>query len=307
MSELDVRPILARLGRVGIWTRQLDAAPARRAGQLAGEIEALGYSALWIPEAIEREVMTHASMLLAATSRLTVGTGVAITPARDARAAALAQRLLAEQFPQRFLLGLGVSHPAVVTVLRRGDGRYGDPIEVMGAYLDDIDDVLNTGHPTTPAHRPPRILAALGPRMTALARDRADGAHSYLAPVSHTAWARQTLGADKMLVVCVRAVLHNDVRHAQAVARESLLKPTRNPAYRNNLARAGFAGDDFDPTASERLVDALVAYPDVETVAGRVTEHLNAGADHVCVEFLTGDDVNVPLDQWRSFAAHRPV
>lgn len=300
MRQVDVDQVRAQLGTIGIWTRQLDCQPPHRAEQFATDIEAMGYGALWIPEALEREVISHATMLLAATSRLAVGTGVAITPARDARAAALAQRLLVERFPHRFLLGLGVSHPAVVTRLGRGDGRYGPPLDVMTAYLDGMDRVLDKRPPVGSQHV--RILAALGPKMTGLARDSADGAHTYLAPVEHTAWARHTLGPDKVLVVCVRAVLDGDRDHARAVGRDSLLQPTRNPAYRNNLRRMGFADDDFDPLASDRLVDALVAYPDVDAVAQRVGEHLAAGADHVCVEFLTGDDVTVPVDQWRACA-----
>lgn len=291
---------MERLGRVGLWTRQLDSQPARRAQEIVGELETLGYRALWIPEAIEREVLSHATLLLAGSSSIAVATGIANIHVRAPRATALAQLLLAERFGDRFLLGLGVSHPIIVErVLHQ---RYERPLEAMRSYLDAIDAVVEAPHPAPPAAKPRRVLAALGPNMLRLAAQRSAGAHTYLAPVEHTAWAREVLGRGTFLAVSVKAVLTSDGRAGREIARQSVSPPLRSPAYRGNLLRLGFAEADVSPGPSDEVVDALVAVGDVGAITTRISQHLDAGADHVCIEVLTGDDVTVPEREWRELA-----
>lgn len=278
---------------VGLWTRQLDAQPGVEAEQSAKQIEAMGYRALWIPEAVHREVMTHATTLLCATSELVVATGIARVQARSAQATALAQRFLCERFPGRFLLGLGISHAAVVEKLM------GQPFERPVATIRQYLDAMDATRGGSPAGQLPRVLAALGPQMLRAAAERASGAHTYLSPPEHTAWARQVLGSQAFLAPAVKVVLdgHED---PAAVARASLAASVQLPSYARNLARFGL--DELDGGPSDRVVEALVAIGDVEAVVRRVREHLDAGADHVCVEVLAGDDERVPIDEWRRLA-----
>ena len=288
------------LGTVGIWTRQLDSQPGSLAEEAVAELEALGYPAVWIPEAIEREVVSHAALLLSSSSTIVVATGIANIYSRTPSATALAQLLLAERFDDRFLLGLGVSHPLVVE--RRLRQTYERPIEMMRSYLEAMDAQLGADHPAPPRTAPARVLAALGPRMLAVAAARSAGAHTYLAPVAHTAWARGVIGDAPLLAPAVKVVLDRDASRAREVARSSVAPMLGVPAYRANLLRVGFTEDDVSGGPSQRLVDALVAVGDVDAVRVRVQEHLDAGADHVCVEVLTGDDVTVPREQWRELA-----
>ena len=291
---------MAKLGRVGIWTRQLDAQRAAGAEDVAAELEALGYASLWIPEAVEREVVSHATLLLAATSTITVATGIANVHARAPRAAALAQLMLTERFPERFVLGLGVSHPVVV---ERVLGQpYGSPLTVMSDYLDALDAVLAAPHPAPPAKPPERVLAALGPKMLSLAAERSLGAHTYLAPVAHTEWARERVGPGVLVAPAIKAVFDTDASRARAIGRSSIAPTARNPAYRTNLLRFGFNDADLGSEPSDRVVDALIAWGDTSAIEARVRDHLDAGADHVCVEVLTGDDTTLPTEAWRELA-----
>jgi probable F420-dependent oxidoreductase len=292
-----VTAAILELGRVGIWTRQLDGVPGGAAQEAASMLESLGFRTVWIPEAVRREAISHATLLLAGTSNLVVATGIARVHARAPQAAALAQVLLNERFPGRFLLGLGVSHPIVVE--RMMGQVYGRPLAVMTQYLDAMDATLAT---VAPLAAPPRVLAALGPKMLTMAAERSGGAHTYLAPAEHTVWARAQLGPDALLAPAIKVVLDTDAGRARAIGRWSLGPSTRTPAYRSNLLRFGFTEADVADAPSDRLVDALVAWGDVDAVERRVREHLDAGASHVCVEVLTGDDTTVPMDAWRRLA-----
>jgi probable F420-dependent oxidoreductase len=286
-----------RLGRVGIWTRQLDMCDGDLGERAATELEAMGWQSLWIPEAIHREVLTHATLLLAATDRLVIATGIARVHARSPQATALAQRHLHARFPERFLLGLGVSHPMIVE--RMLGQQYGPPLATMRSYLDSMDA---TRGGAAPVGSDDRVLAALGPLMLRLAAERAGGAHTYVAPVAHTAWARDIVGPDSFLAPCLKVVLTNDRAEGIAIARASVAPTIKNPAYRENVLRSGFDVGDLDDGVSDALVDALVAIGDEDVIAARVHEHLAAGADHVCIEVLTGDDTTIPLDAWRRLA-----
>lgn len=179
-----------QLGPIGIWTRQLEDHPAAKAQETARELEELGYGALWFGEAAGREALTNAGLLLAATKRITIATGIANIYARDAVAMAAGQKTLAEAYPNRFLLGLGVSHIPLVEQLR--GHRYEKPVATMRAYLDGMDKAPYNSVP--PATKPPRVLAALGPKMLELSGERADGAHPYNTNPEHTAQARAILG-----------------------------------------------------------------------------------------------------------------
>ena len=284
------------VGRVGIWAF-LDAPPAAQVGDIAAEIESLGYGALWIPETVGRDPFVLAEMLLAPTSTLVVATGIASIWARDAVTMSAVSKTLAEAHPGRFVLGLGVSHARIVEAIRGAE--YRTPLATMRAYLDAIDGAFYTApEPDPPATR---VLAALGPRMLALARDRADGAHPYFATPEHTAIAREVLGDGPLLAPEQTAVLATDPEEARRVARGFASGYLGLPNYANNLRRLGFADDDIEQV-TDRVVDATGAWGDVEAIRTRVRAHLDAGADHVCVQVLPHEPGTVPLAEWRELA-----
>jgi len=287
------------LGRVGIWTGQLDLQPAARAREVAAELDELGYAALWVPEAVGREPFTHAGLLLSATQRLVVATGVANIFNRTPSATAAAQRLLADDSGGRFLLGLGVSHAPMV------EGMLGmswdKPLQRMRTYLDGMDSAFSIA--PAPAEVPPRVLAALGPKMLALSAEKAWGAHTYFVPVEHSAAARETLGAGPHLLVEQAVVLTTDAEAARSAARKHMAIYLTLPNYTNNLRRLGWDDDDLANGGSDALVDALVAWGEPDVLAARITAHVDAGADHVCVQVLDDDVTALPLDAWRRLAA----
>jgi len=286
------------LGRIGLWTFALDLQPMARAQEAAAELEELGYGALWLPEAVGREPMVSSSLLLSATRRLVVATGIASIHARGAMAAAAAHKTLEEAFPGRFLLGLGVSHqPMVEGFLGK---VYDKPLTTMRQYLDAMDSALFMA--AGPATAPSRVLAALGPRMLELAAERTAGAHTYFVPVEHTPVARERLGPGVLLCPEQAAVLSTDPAEARAVARQHMAVYLGLPNYTNNLRRLGFGDGDLAGGGSDRLVDAIVAWGSVEDVAARVRAHLDAGADHVAVQLLEADQRALPMDGWRRLA-----
>jgi probable F420-dependent oxidoreductase len=286
------------IGRVGIWTFQLDLQPMARAQELAAELEELGYGAVWLPEAVSREAVANSALILSATSRIAVCTGIASIWARDPMAMAQAHKTLSEAFPDRFLLGLGVSHQPMVEGLRHQN--YERPYSAMKAYLDAMDAAPFFG--VQPAAEPQRVLAALGPKMLALSADRARGAHPYFVPVEHTAEARGVLGAGPLLAPEQAAVLETDPGKAREIARQHMATYLGLPNYTNNLRRYGFGDDDIKNGGSDRLVDAIVAWGDVDAVVRRVRAHHDAGADHVCVQVLSSDIRAVPQREWRDLA-----
>lgn len=301
MSARDI--VGGQLGRIGLWTFQLDMVPVARAQEVAAEIEAMGYGAVWIPEAVGREAFTASAVLLAGTSTLTVATGIASIWARDPMAASGAHKTLTDAYPDRFVLGLGVSHQPAVEGLRKHS--YERPYSTMVEYLDAMDASLFLASP--PAASPRRVLAALGPKMLRLAAERADGAHPYFVPPEHTAIARDALGPDAVLAVEQAVVLETDPSVAREVARSHTRIYTPLPNYTNNLARLGFAADDFAQAGSDRLVDAIVAWGTVDDAVARVQAHLDAGADHVCVQLITANPTELPLDDWRRLAEALPT
>ncbi|HLI15565.1 MAG TPA: LLM class F420-dependent oxidoreductase [Acidimicrobiales bacterium] len=286
------------LGRIGVWTSALDRQPASVAREAAAEIEQLGYGALWVGEATRREAFANAALLLSATERIVVATGIANIWVRDATCMAAGQRTLAEAWNGRFLLGLGVSHQPLVSA--RGH-RYERPLAAMRAYLDAMD-AAPYGAPSPAPGTLVRVLAALGPRMLRLSAERADGAHPYLVPPEHTRWARELLGPAKLLCPEVPVVLEEDPRRAREIARRHLGAYLALENYRRNLLRLGFTAEELAGPAAERVVDAVVAWGGLERVVRRVREHLEAGADHVAVQVLDDDPARLPRQQWRDLA-----
>ncbi|MEU8890140.1 TIGR03620 family F420-dependent LLM class oxidoreductase [Streptomyces sp. NPDC048442] len=304
----------SELGRVGIWTFAFDGRPAGLVREAAAEIEELGYGAIWYGEAFGRDTVGQAWLLLSATRRLTVASGIASIERRDPVATASAACTLGEAFPGRYVLGLG-GHRVDTTVQladegqgsgREGKGlRRGGPAAAMRAYLDAMD-AAPVGSPAgDPAPR--RLLAALGPRMLELAATRAGGAHPYFVPVEHTVRAREITGPDAFLGVEQAVVLDTDLARAREVAAAHVgFYVDAAPHQQASLRRLGFGDADLtggpNGGPSRRLVDAIVAYGDEETIRRRVREHLDAGADHVCLQVLTADPDALPDREWRELA-----
>ena len=279
------------VGRIGIWcSSRIWPQDAGAVAEAAAEVETLGYRTLWLGMSPAGTLEQPAS-LLAATSTLAVATGIVsvwdLPPATVARA----YHRVAAAYPDRFLLGLGASHSHVV---ERGSGRYLHPYRKVAGFLDGLDEAV----PPVPASG--RVLAALGPRMLALAAARTAGAHPYLVTPAHTQRAREALGDRPLLAPEQKAVLETDPARAREVARSALHVYLQAPNYVSNLLRLGFTEDDIRHT-SDRLVDALVAWGDETAIVRRVTEHHAAGADHVCVQVLTGEPA-LPRAEWRALA-----
>jgi probable F420-dependent oxidoreductase len=299
MTTLDARGELrARLGPAGVWSFALQAQPAAKEREAVAQIEELGSPAVWIPESVEsKEIFSHASLLLSTSSRLIVAAGIANIWARDATAMENGRRTLADAYPGRFVLGLGVSDATSVSL--RG-GVYRRPYDAMRAYLDAMESAVYEGpDPEVPA---PTLVAALGPRMLALAAERSLGAHTYFVPVEHTAEARRLLGPAPVLAVEQTAVLDTNSSRAREIARRFASDYLELPNYANNLRRLGWSERDFDGGGSDRLIDAVVSWGAPDTIGARVREHLDAGADHVCVQVLGADPADVCLAQWRELA-----
>ncbi|MFJ9952419.1 TIGR03620 family F420-dependent LLM class oxidoreductase [Kitasatospora sp. NPDC091207] len=291
------------LGRVGIWTFGFEGQPAGRVREAAAEVEETGYGAIWFGEAFGRDTVGQAWLLLSATRRITVASGIANIAFRDPIATATATRTLGEAFPGRYLLGLG-GHRVDDTV-HRVDGypmpARGRAVATMSAYLDAMDAV--PAHGPVPDPAPRRVLAALGPRMLELAAARTWGAHPYFVPVEHTVKARAAMGPDAFLGVEQAVVLDTDPARAREVATAHVAGYVAMAAHQQaNVRRLGFGDEDIVGGPSRRLVDAIVAHGDVDTIRHRVREHLEAGADHVCVQVLTADPAALPDREWRELA-----
>ncbi|HEX3265282.1 MAG TPA: TIGR03620 family F420-dependent LLM class oxidoreductase [Candidatus Limnocylindrales bacterium] len=293
------RALAARLGRVGAWSFALQRLTAADAGAAVRQLEAQGYPTVWMPESLgSKEVMAHAALLLAGSSRAIVAPGIASIYARDPMAMAGGAKALAEAYPGRFVLGIGVSHAP--SVEQRG-GDYGKPIETMTAYLDAMDAAPYAG--PEPAEPVPLVLAALGPRMLELAAARADGAHPYFVPVEHTPVARARLGSEPCLAVEQTAVLSTDPETARRIARAFARHYLALPNYANNLRRLGWAGEEIANDGSDRLIDAVIAWGDVDAIVRRVRAHLDAGADHVCVQLRAESSADPALAGYAELAS----
>jgi probable F420-dependent oxidoreductase len=289
-----------RLGPLGVWyfTESLT---ARESAEMAARVEALGYSALWIPEALGRHAFAQASWLLAKTERLVVATGIANIYARDPAATASAQKTLAEQSGGRFLLGLGVSHRPMVEGVR--GHVYASPVKTMRAYLERMKQAPYMA--PAPPEPPPTVLAALGPQMLRLSAKLTQGAHPYFTTPEHTAFARKELGKDAWLCVEQKVLLETDAAKARALGRAAAQIYLGLENYRNNWKRLGFSDSDLANGGSDRFIDATIAWGDVGAIQKRVRAHQDAGASHVCIQPINPS--GAPLPDWKVLEALAPA
>ena len=277
------------IGQVGVWTRT-DGLEIGEAARFAQRVEELGYGALWIPDAFGRDPFAHAAWLFAHTTRLVVATGVVNIHLREPLATACAQRALHDQSGGRFLLGLGVSHQTAMEGLL--DKPYPKPLPSMRAYLEAMDAAMWWGPELS--GEPPIVLAALGPRMLKFAAERTRGAHPFFAPPENSARSRRIMGEGAWLCPEQKLLWVTDPARARERARKSMAGPLTMPNYRGNLMRCGFEESELDDGGNDRVVDAVVAWGDLDALELRVREHLEAGATHVCIQPLDADDPSRP-------------
>lgn len=265
------------LGRYGIWLRRDQLTP-----ELATEIEALGYGAIWIGGSPPADLALPEE-LLAATTRIAIATGIVNIWQAPAPEVAESYHRIEKAYPGRFLLGIGIGHPEATQ-------EYRSPYDTIVGYLDELDA---GGVPVEG-----RALAALGPKVLRLSGERTAGAAPYLTTPRHTAEAREILGAGPLLAPEHKVVLSTDPEYARTVGRPKVRDPyLRLSNYRRNLLRTGFTEEDLD-TASDRLIDALVLHGDAATVAAGLNAHLEAGADHIAAQILTAS--GTPDDEYRA-------
>jgi len=249
-------------------------------------LERAGYHAVWTNEVIGKDALVQVAVLLAATDRITFGTCIANIWAREPQTTHGAAALLAQAYPGRFVLGIGVGHPEQAAAVGR---EFGSPLATMRDYRTRMDSPTA---PPAPNAAYPTIIAANGPKMLALAGEIADGALPAGLPPEYTAQARRILGPDKLLVVGM------SVDVDRTAARERAVASLDRPAYAAAVARLGYRTDDV----SDQLVDALVAHGDPEAVAATVREHIAAGADHVTLLLPIGIDFAVGLARLEQLA-----
>jgi probable F420-dependent oxidoreductase len=276
------------LGRIGVWTGQARAIDPAAVSDLAAEVEALGYRTLWFPGGLGGDVLDRCETALASTSTLVLATGIVNIWRHDPGEVAAVAVRLNEQYQRRFLLGLGVSHKPAI-----GDS-YATPLKKMGDYLDHLDAA---GQPAAE-----RVLAALRRRMLDLARDRAAGSHPYFVPPEHSAAARAELGSGPLLAPEQAVMVETDRDAARQAGRRFCERYLQLPNYTNNLRALGYTEEDLAPPGSDRLIDAIVAWGDEATIAARVQDHLDAGANHVCIQVVGGDPAALPVESWRRLA-----
>ena len=266
------------LGRIGIWRHATGLTP-----ELAAEVEALGYGAIWIGSSPGGDLRL-AEQLLDATDHIAVATGIVNVWKDDAATVGASYHRIAARHPDRFLLGLGIGHPEATQ-------EYRQPYATLVSYLDELDDL------GVPAEA--RVLAALGPKVLALAARRTAGAHPYLVTPDHTREARQLLGAGPLLAPEQKVVLETDPERARAIGRPRVEKPYLGLSnYLANLRRLGWTDADLADGGSDRLIDALVLHGDAEAIGRGITAHLDAGADHVAIQVLGPE----PLTALRALA-----
>src|SRR5579862_5173285 len=254
-----------KLTSLAVWAA-IDALPAAEGAAFARRVEGWGYGALWMPEAVGREMFSASAWLLANTDTLVVASGIANIYARDAMSTVAAQKGLNEQSGGRFLLGLGVSHIPLVERMRQH--TYGKPVPTMRAYLEAMAKA--TYQSVQPAEAPKTVLAALGPKMLELSARAADGAHPYNVPPEHTRQARAIMGPGKLLCVEQAAILETDAARARAIARQFLAIYLTLPNYLENWRRLGFGDADFAAGGSDRLIDAIVVWGEERAIRARI-------------------------------------
>lgn len=281
------------LSGVGVWSSQLRYGDRAESAEAAAELDELGFTALWIPD-VGGPVLEAVGRLLDATKRTVIATGILNLWMHAPAEVAASHAALTATHGDRFLLGIGVSHAPLIDA---GEpGRYRKPLAATASFLDGLDAAEQ------PVPVQARVLAALGPKMLALAASRARGAHPYLVTPDHTATAREALGEGPLLLPEQTVILSDDADEARAIGTDWLRSYLALPNYANNLLRTGFTPDDL-AEVSDRLFDAIIAWGDEDAVVRRVDEHRAAGADHVCIQVLLADPKAFPREQWRRLAA----
>ena len=283
-----------RLSGTGIWSSALRYGDAAEAAARATELEALGYTAMWLPD-VGGDVFGSVGNLLGATSTATIATGILNVWMHTPEETAAKHAELTAAHGPRFVCGIGISHRPFIDAVN-APGAYQKPVATMAAFLDGLDAGA------VPLAKEDRVVAALGPKMLELARTRTAGTHPYLVTPELTARARAGIGTDGLVACEQGVVLETDPGRARATARLHLATYVGLPNYTNNWKRQGFTEDDLADGGSDRLVDALVVRGDEATIAARVQEHRDAGADHVCIQVLTDDPSAFPAEQWRALA-----
>lgn len=258
----------------------------------ARELDELGYSRLWTSGGFRDGVPSVYGEVLGATTRLGVASGILSIWHADPAVTVEAVRTFERDHPGRFLLGLGTSHAPVVDA--KNANTYTKPYSRMVEYLDALDAA------ELPAQR--RALAALGPRMLTLSAERSAGAHPYFVPAEHTAQAREILGDGPLLAPEVAVVLERDEDTARAIAHEYMRGYLTLPNYTNNLRRLGYGDDDLAGGGSDRLMDALIPWGDLDTVVAGIEKHYRAGADEVAIQVLTAEPFTFPGAAYRELA-----
>jgi probable F420-dependent oxidoreductase len=287
----------AKPGKSGVWFPVNGLAKADLI-KLAQTVEQLNYDVLWYPESVGYESLAVGGFLLGETTRLCIASGIANIYARDAFSAMAGHNTLNALYGDRYVLGLGVSHVPLVEG-RRGH-VYGKPVSTMRAYLD----AMAAAEIAVKSTARNIVLAALGPRMLALAREKSDGALPYNVPPEHTAQAKEILGPDRWLCVEQMICLTTDAATARRVAAQHLARYMAMPNYRNNWLRLGFSEEDLHGLGSDRFLDAIVAWGSAETIRRRLKEHFDAGATHVCLQPLNPDGSGIP--DWNALQALSP-
>jgi len=284
-------------GRLGIFAGSLSGQPATVQRELAVEMERLGFGTLWYGESVGREAFVQAAIYLSATSSLVVASGIANIWARDPMAMASGARAISEAWPNRFILGIGVSHAPSVAM--RGHD-YARPFSAMRDYLDRMGQAPWRG---PEAQMPPIVLAALGPRMVQLAAERTAGAYPYFTTAEHIRQVREQVGLEPFLVSDMPVVLAAGRQEARAIGDAHTGRYLRLDNYRNNLLRIGWSEAELEPPGSDALFDAVVAWGDVAAIRERVNGLLSAGADQVALNLVTKDPTVPYLAELRTLAA----
>ena len=278
---------MKEIGGRGVWIFP-DAPSAHEVASFAQAAEEAGYDALWYPEGTGFETFAFAGLVLAETERLCVASGIANIYARDATAAIAGHDTLNHFYGDRFVLGLGVSHVPLVEDFR--GHTYARPVATMRAYLDAMD-AAELAIPKTERNV---VLAALGPKMLALAAERTRGAHPYNVTPEHTARAREIVGPDAWLCVEQKVCLTAEASRARDVAAQTLGMYLPLTNYRNNWLSLGFTEDELSGRGSDRFLDAMVAWGTPEAVRARIRAHFDAGASHVCIQPLDPAGTTAP-------------
>lgn len=277
------------IGKLGAFCF-MDAMSASESAAFCRRVERMGYKVIWSPEAWGREPFAHGGYLLANTDKLVYATGIANVWVRDPMTMAAAARTLAELAPERFILGIGISHRSLVEDLR--GHKYVKPFSYLSEYIPRMKSALYRA--VAPKADPPLVIAALHPKSLALAAREARGTHTYLCLAAHTAKARSLMGPDAWVCPSVIAILERDAAKARARAREHLSFYANQENYRRILLAQGFTQSDFEHGCSDHLVDSVVAWGSEEKIRDRIDAHLATGASHVCLMPVRCDNSGLP-------------